>query len=291
MTKKISSILLVITLVLGTMGLSFANEQTEKTNYSINEYDMFKELSKRDVSELSSLGYSKQEVDDIKSYEDIYIKHIEMLSTLSEKALFNHGYSKEQIQLIKDFNHSEKSTLSRNQYEMDRTLSRLGASLSLNTYATGFSYDGDYTRGKLKYSWSWSGIPAFKTTDAVVASWNNWIVEDESCKVYYHQINSGSYSKKKSANFIEESNGTEGAGHEIDMAINDNYYYAKRGSGTLEIRSDVHAKKDFRAYIEYGHSQVVTSVGFSISNGGASGSINFSWGIKKADSDTAKFDF
>lgn len=50
--------------------------------------------------------------------------------------------------------------------------------------------------------------------------------------------------------------GTKGTAHCIDMAIEDNYYKAKRGGGTFDIRSDVHAKKDFTYYLEYGHNAI-----------------------------------
>lgn len=82
---------------------------------------------------------------------------------------------------------------------------------------------------------------------------------------------------------------TKGAAHCIDMAVKDNYYKVKRGGGTFDIRSDVHAKKDFTYYLEYGHSTLSINPSFSIGTGGASFSISFSNGVSRAGSDSGTY--
>lgn len=160
---------------------------------------------------------------------------------------------------------------------------RLGATLTLSATAKDFSYDGNYSRGTLSYSWSWGSVPAFKMQDMIAVSWNNWAVTSNSSSVNYYNVNSGAYYTTKSATFSQDGNGVLGAGHKFSESLSDNYYYAKSGTGYFKVKSDVHAKKDFYYYIAYGHSQLIASINFSVGIGGGDASISFTTGTVIAD--------
>lgn len=167
----------------------------------------------------------------------------------------------------------------------------MAATLYLGASTANFKYDGNYTTGRLAYTWSWSGVPVFKMQDAVAASWNDWAVTSQSSSVNYYVVNTGSFYSTQAATYSSDGNGTKGAGHKFKVAIGDNYYYAKSGSGYFQLQSDVHAKKDFYYYIAYGHSQIFATINFSIGVGGGSASISFTTGTVIEDYVTGNYKF
>lgn len=276
-TKMILIALFTLLICVGSLSMSvFANEYDNENNRSytttINEYDMIVQLAKESEISLRNKGVDDTEILRIKNYKETYDNHIRYLNMLDDKALMSNGYTSDQIKLIRNFNGS------------DADMRALSATLSLTTSTNTFNYDGDYTRGKLSYSWNWSSVPAFKMKDMVAVSWNDWIVTNNSSTVKYYGINSGAYYTQESATFTQDGNGTEGAGHKFNMSKSDNYYYAKKGSGSFSVRSDVHARKDFAYYIAYGHSQLLASISFSVGIGGGDASISFSIGTVIMDS-------
>lgn len=80
---------------------------------------------------------------------------------------------------------------------------------------------------------------------------------DDSSSVLYYNVNTGKYYSMYSASYVEpeDNDRYSGAGHAIQMSKSDNYYYAKEGYGTFELESDTNAKKEFDAYVAYGHTR------------------------------------
>lgn len=243
----------------------FAAESNENS-ITMNEYELVKQLAGESISSLQEKNFDSAEISDIKNYKNVFNKHISNLNTLSDNALIANGYSKSQINIIRNF------------HGTDAELRRLGATLTLSASTHNFKFDGNYTTGKLTYSWKWNSIPAFKMKDMIAASWNNWATTNNSSNIKYYNVNTGAYHTQSAATFSTDSNGTSGAGHKFNVSKSDNYYYAKSGSGSFTVRSDTHAKKDFFYYIAYGHSQLSPSINFSVGIGGADASISFSAG-------------
>lgn len=267
--KKLFSVILSLVILLGVNANAIEIKNDNNINIVINEYDLIKNISEEYSENFQEYGLDSQQYKDILNYKDIYRKHINELNKLTDNSLKNNGYDDQQISIIRSFTGSEDE------------MSRIGASVTIKASTSGFKYDGDYTRGTLKYTWSWSGVPVFKTQDMLAVSWNGWDVTSNVGYADYYGINSGNIYTTKAATYTEDGNGTEGAAHKFKMAIEDNYYYAKDGGGTFTVKSDTHAKKDFYYYMEYGHSQItVSGPSFTVGTGGGSGSISFSFGTQ-----------
>ena len=277
--KKIFTAIISMVLVIAMVGTycAFANDNATKPNgftnqhVSINEYEAIKQLSNKSTDDLEKSGYSSEDITKIRNYKQVFNSHILMLQELSEEVLTKHGYSKEQINVINNFTGS------------DEQMSIASASIYIYATTALFEYPNstDRTSGRLAYGWSWSGVPAFKLTDIVAASWNSWNLTGQSAYVSYYGVNSGTYYTSGTPTFTSPTNSYwNGGGHKIDVEINDNYYYAKLGGGTFDVESDGLYQKDFYYYIEYGHSYIYPTISFSVSvPGGASGSISLSSGV------------
>ncbi len=257
---------------------AFAAE--ENTTVVLSEYEYISELAQESTEQLSEEGYSAEMIEQIKDYKAVYVEHINGLMELDDNTLENLGYSAEQIETIRTFDGSEEQMAS------------LSAQLNLTASCENFRYDGNLTRGRLNYSWSWAGVPGFKTQDMVAVSWNDWYVENDMGWVDYYAQNTGAYHTSTFPEYTNDGNGMTGAGHKIDMTMDDNYYYAKQGHGYFDVRSDVHAQKDFYYHIEYGHSELWPTISFSVSlKGGFDGSISFSSRVNPVAKKTGNYLF
>lgn len=280
--KKFLSLVLCLTMVFSLSAINSAaeNGNPQQQEIIINEYEALKQLAEESSATLSKAGYTSDEIMQIKNYNQTYANHITELQTLCDTALSNHGYTVDQIDIIKNFTGTEEE------------MSLLGSSLNIYSATALFSYtNGGRTTGRLAYNWNWVGIPVIKTRDMVATSWNSWTVTGNSSYISYYSVN-GEYYDTESATFTYPTNDTwNGAGHKFDMTRSDNYYYAKSGGGTFDVRSDGLYQKDFLYYIEYGHSTLSYNIDFSVGiPGGASGSISFSHNsVKKAGGDSGSY--
>ncbi len=273
MIKKLLAILLGVLLITSMSTPSFAKVdgkdevKTPPANngkVAINEYEKAKELALKSTDELSALGYSSDEIAQIKDYHKNYVKHLKKLQKLDDATLLRLGYTSDQILVLRNFDESEtQATI-------------LSATMTLYSNTANFRYpDNTYTKGRLAYGWYWTGVPAFKLQDAVAVSWNDWVVESNTSYVSYYRIDGIPYTDLP-ATYTTDGNGTEGAGHKFNVGLQDNLYYARSGGGSFDIRSDVHAMKDFYYYMAYGHKEYTGTISFSIGKGGADASITFS---------------
>ena len=286
--KKVISAFLSMTLIFALSAPAFAAEYNSfdpslggfsQITVTYNEFDLAKELSQKAYATYQSNEYSASELSDIQNYQESFSQHINMLNTLPDETLTAHGYTQDQIVKIRTFNGSEAE------------MRAIASTVTISATTANFTYDGNYSRGRLAYSWEWTGVPNFKMIDLIAVSWNDWIVEYEMSEISYYGVHTGETYTSLEGVFSEDSNGTVGAAHKFNMLIDD-YYYAKRGVGRFDIRSDVHAEKDFFYYLEYGHSQVVMSTpSFTVGSGGADGSISFSLGVVTAGSKQGEYRF
>lgn len=101
--RKVMAFLLSF-LMLFSVNLSISASGIDETTSKvrINEYEMIKSIAKKSDTELDELGYSKEEINKIKNYEKEYSKHLEKLSKLEEKNLKKMGYSAEKIKKLKN---------------------------------------------------------------------------------------------------------------------------------------------------------------------------------------------
>lgn len=280
MKKIVSAIMSLIMLFLPSC-FAFADDGHINGNkgitYSINEYESLKELAQNSKSELMALGYSGEDLTNIINYEENYRNHIHSLQSLTDEQLTNCGYNAEQIRMLRNFQGT------------DEEMTKLGAELTLNVRTAAFRFTGERTEGGIIYDWKWSGIPQIKMTDAVVVSWNDWIVTSEQSYVLYHNTSSWAYSHMDTGTLIHPDGepSSYGAGHSFKMQTDYVTNWAQNGGGSIYVQSTEYAKKDFYYFIEYGHSTIKTSIGFSVGfPGGASGSISWSLGVVRQASES-----
>ncbi len=258
--KKIMSLVVALLMVFAFSASAFANSDTQKVQkVKINEYQMLKELSKKSESEMKKLGYSSKDVEKIKNHEEEYVKHLKKYAELDDESLKNLGYSSEKIQMLRVYDGSEAQTLA------------LGAEVNIQLtidYVT-WSESQQRTNARLEYNYDWDGVPLVKMTDLVAVSWNNWVINGKYAVTTYKHIYGTQPDIYDNPTFVE-NDGPEvyGAGYEIEMTKQDNYYWAQSGQGIFTLYHN-NGREDLSAYVAYGHFGVSLTPSFFIPGFGA----------------------
>lgn len=284
-TRKFITALIFLLCMIGMLVPAYADGQPIEsssntvTSVSLNEFELVRDFSHKSTAELAAIGYSTEEIEQIHNYRQAYAEHVEQLNQLEDDVLLHHGYTLDQISDIRNFTGDEAQ------------MARIGATLTISTSTVQFNYDGNYSRGILAYTWKWNGVPEFKLYDMVSVSWNDWVVENNRSVVDYFYVSSGQAYGSFPATFTQDGNGTEGAAHKFVMQMENVLCYAKSGSGSFSVRSDVHAAKDFYYFIAYGHSRLTGNISFSVGVGGADASISFSMGVVTEASHSGNYRF
>ena len=283
--KKVVSMLLVLSLVLGMGTVAFAETSKDITGElggtvkvsTSNEYARLKELAKEGEFSLVKQGYTKSEIIEIRDYKENYIKHIEKLGDLEDQALNNLGYNEEQIKMIRNFKGSEAE------------LYGLSATLSLNIRIASFEFKENdpkssrYNKGTFEFGWAWDGIPMSTSTDLVGASWNSWAITSRDSTIRYFDMTTGAY-KKATAGTKKDPTGAGtigGAGYKFPLRISSENLFARNGQVTFKLKSDVHDLKDFYYYVAYGHTVLTVSPSFSVSGSGPNVGLSFGSGVNE----------
>ncbi len=148
----------------------FANEQPQITNnyQYINEYDMYCDLKEKSEKELLVYGYSKEEVQAIRDFN--YEEAVRQRAKLPTETLIKYGYTKEEIIELKELEKLEtipSSTL--------KAISRGTLGSSIRVTKKGKLVEGGKTVNyvDLKYSFKWKRVPVFTLTDLVVIAFNS----------------------------------------------------------------------------------------------------------------------
>lgn len=283
--KKVLSMLLVLSLVLGMGTVAFAetfNDITDELGDTMkvstcNEFAMLKELAKEGEFSLIKQGYTKSEILEIRDYKENYIKHIEKLGDLEDQALTNLGYDEEQIKMIRNFKGSEAE------------LYGLSATLTLNVTKASFEFkesdpkSSRYNKGSFELGWAWNGIPMSTSTDLVGASWNSWAITSRSSSIKYYDMTTGTYKKTTAATQKDPTGaGTiGGAGYKFPLRISSENLFARNGQAIFKLKSDVHDLKDFYYYAAYGHTVLTVSPSFSVSGSGLNVGLSFGSGVNE----------
>lgn len=252
--RKVMAFLLSF-LMLFSVNLSISASGIDETTSKvrINEYEMIKSIAKKSDTELDELGYSKEEINKIKNYEKEYSKHLEKLSKLEEKNLKKMGYSAEKIKKLKEFDGSEEQ------------ITTLAATLYLTLtcdYVT-FSTSQNRTNARITYDFEWVGQPAFLFADIVALSWNDWQIAGKYAYVNYVHVY-GSEPDYIGYPTFQPNNGPSsyGAGYKWSMSDDDNYFWAQSGTGIFSLYYNYYLH-DLSVYAEYGHSTLAISPSFS----------------------------
>lgn len=270
--EKVLSALMAATMACSMATPAFAtqapiamDEQSTHSEAITNEYLAMKEMSEESNDELMAVGYSVQEVSEIRNYKDLYDEHILNLAKLDEDKLAAFGYREEQIDVIKNF---EPSTAT----EEDRSL----ISAHCITTSTISNYTGK--TATITSTFNWDGVPSFKFTDCFVTSWNNWQIDSKvSSPITYVNVNDPSKTYKRNTQSWKDSDTgltSYGIGISFPVSQDDNYYYADSGRCTFRVKSA--SIQNIETASRYGHTQIAPSISFSLPGGVA---ISFAPGI------------
>ncbi|SHF85521.1 hypothetical protein [Ornithinibacillus halophilus] len=220
-------------------------------------------MSQNSSSRLKINGFSEDEIEIIHNLDEVYTNHLKANSKLSDKELENLGYSKDQIDLLRNYEGKEEETI------------KLAATLTLRLSAPYVRHNSftNRTNAQLGVNWTWAGVPLIKRTDIIGVSWNDWHVTSSSGSLTYIPITGSPGYLYESATILANNGPASfGRGIRIPMTQQDNYWWARSGSATFDLNGAHTGRKDLTAYAEYGHTTINITPGFSIPGYGA---INF----------------
>lgn len=237
----------------------------------INEYDEFKNLQNTDEKELLTLGWTVQEIKDLKEFD--FEKAVKERALLSNEQLSKMGYSSDKISL---FNEISDEILS------EEDLRALAGVLTLNVSFRSIANAGrDWY---IDYGWFWDPQPIFLMKDIVgvkaLGSVNGTVaiptlMSDSTCFTTYEYYNM-QYSHKIDSTFKR-----------VDLNLAQNVFnmqstgssglktWARSGSGRLHFNNTTTMDR-FKVAIQYGHSQFAFDPSIDLSiGGGISGGVSF----------------
>lgn len=251
--KKILSLLFSFILLLTCTIPAFAAPATQ-TRTVTNEYEALMELYGNSTSQLKQKGYTNDEIQNIKNFEETYNQHILKIAKLDPSVLSKHGYTLQQIQKIKNFNPTTATT-------EDKIL------LSATCETTSFIDEYTGTTGRVTTTFEWTGIPAFKMTDILATAWNNWYITGKSANIEYVKINNPNDTFSQTPTYKKSDTGLEsfGASYYFPAAERDNYYYARSGSSIFVLGCE--SKQHLETAGRLGHQEGVASLSVSIRGG------------------------
>ncbi len=252
--KRLLSFFLSLSLLFILPTAAFAVSPVTKITTVTNEFEAMLALDQMTDGELVAQGYDNEYISTVRNAVSLFDEHIEFLATLSDANLLAAGYSQSQIQGIKSYN-PETSTNS----------TRAALSGECRTYSTIDNYTG--TTGRITSEFEWIGIPAFKTTDVLITTWNNWQITGKSANIKYTHIYGSEPSYWQTPTYQEPESGmtSYGSGYRYPAALEDNYFYASEGFSifVLSRQSSSHLETTARV----SHAQLNANFTYGISSG------------------------
>lgn len=251
--KKIFSLLFSF-ILLFTYTMPVFAAPVNQTRTVTNEYEALMELYGNSTSQLKQQGYTKDEIQNIKNFDETYNQHILKIAQLDPSILSAHGYTSQQIQKIKSFNPSTATT-------EDKIL----LSATCETTSSIDNYTG--TTGRVTTTFEWSGIPVFKMTDILATAWNNWYIKGKSANIEYANINNPNDTFSETPTYKKSDTGLEsfGASYYFPASKQDNYYYARSGFSIFVLGCNT--KQHLETAGRLGHQEGVASLSVSIRGG------------------------
>ena len=248
-----------------------SNNSEEENIITQNEYLVMTSLDQKSDSSLMKLGYSSQEISDIRDYKTNYKEHLNSLKNLDSSTLKNMEYDDNQIEVIKNLNGLES--------EMD--LARASASVVIQF--NGDLYPGSArSNATVNFWFNWKGMTSARGTD-MVAIYNGagmYYYEDQS---YLNVKNYNTSSGKTTTSKIKPTmHGANNKCISFKFKTNVPYSktcYAKSGMGRVKM---TRAKmiKEVGVRVAYGKGNVSLTPSISIP---PSGGISFTNGCKQMD--------
>ncbi|WNY27779.1 hypothetical protein [Methanolapillus ohkumae] len=258
------------------------SEENDSATATINEFEFVSNLSKQSEKSLKISGFSDDDIKIIKNYDNEFKKHIKLINeTYSDDELIGFGYTKNEVELIRNFDSSAK------------TSADLAANMTVKfTILEPLKYNSskNETTIKVKYEYQWTRLPVWAFTDSFALGWNDInLGPNTSIHTYGYSPVTINYYKgstlTKSVSGSSSVDGFYGTKYQFPMQISSApQSHAMNGIGTVSLKrqGDV---SDVRFHIYYVHSKAVLTYSFTI---GALG-ISFSTGGNGVDSNGWEF--
>lgn len=276
--KKVLMSCMILTLSFG--GSSFASENKSSSGeYSINEYELVKQLEQKSDTQLRSIGYDDEEINQIRNYDELFKENIEEIKSIDEDVLKNDfQYTDEQIDVIQNFDGSESQ------------MAKASASVTVKATKNSSSLTSKLSKLNVKIRFVWSGVPAIQFNDSfAMVNSENMFYDNKSTLFTCTYVAGNGYQKTYQFSLKANEAGTTGA--DVSFPVYKNYgtkYYLKSGSANVSLgREHTSANRIITCGIgvAYGHV-LVPSTSINVTYKGLG--ITFSGKVSKTD-DTFKF--
>lgn len=262
-TKLVVVFSLIFFLLCSSVG--FAAPSLEKTNDNVNvtnEYLLIKELQRKSTAELLEFGYNSNNIDELRKID--YAAILKERSKLDDNLLRNMGYTKEQIEILRNFEGTEEEIIA------------LSASLFFDARRTKWEYVNGTQYFDVWFNWEWSTVPATLNTDIIGAGWSESMYLTTSTTQSYHTVTYRNFRNNTTHTQrfgFEREGAASGAYSSFPAGKNYvsspvNYDWAQRGNGYIRVHRDSYQPiLQCEMNIAYGANRYSVTPGISIGTG------------------------
>lgn len=234
-----------------------------------NEYTQLQKLQAMKNFELIQLGFTSTQIQEIRNVN--YPEVLKERANLPQAKLAAMGYSPNEIIQLKNYDGSSLQA-----YSLGATLSLTIDKGTLSNGRYTYNSSSNRTYWQNNYKWSWSSTPAMMFTDTVGAGWAPTMsLYSSSSTVNYKNYQSGSSAGTVTSSFALKGTNTAKSGNfEVaDYYAKGRYNWAYKGSGFVKVSASGKIR-DLQMDIAYGHAtwavtpfiSIPLGIGFSFSN-------------------------
>ena len=189
--KKIVSLLLIFIFMIMTITSVGANDNINEgrvagQTITCSELEGIEKLKNQSDQELINQGYTKNEIEEIRNLDPE--KELLKRAQMDSNTLKNMGYSDKQIETFKKYRNKSNCIT-----QEDITI--LASKMTVNTSHSGFTHSSaNGTRAYVHFTWAWSSLPLFRLNDMVAFRWGKGFSSSTSAsslKVTYRNETTG----------------------------------------------------------------------------------------------------
>lgn len=230
----------------------------EYNSVTISERDMIHDLQQLSDEELKKLGYTDNEISELRQVNDEYV--VKVMRAKTDEELLSMGLTPRQIDII------------RNSGNITLAASESFGKVTYTIQKISYTYKSSNTKLQLRATWQWSSSPVFVMTDtfACTTSDSKFTKESASCVANYRLSKGGTILKRTNPSVKTKSSG-RGTYVEIPMAYlhSDGIRKMKAFDGILNVTFKATGEKisSVGASSKYIHSKVGVTPSVSFRSG------------------------
>ncbi len=227
--KRIISIcvLLLLTMSFTTSAFASIEEPETGTTWEISEYDYIKCMQSKTDEELSKLGFSDEQIEELRNIDLAQIAY--KIKNSSDEELIERGLNSQQINEIKNTNNEEiilRNTLGKCTYNMKAVKLEYNSKKKISYLKT-------------KLTWNWSAVPIQTLIDEVAVTTNESFYRNENSSYNKTTINyykDGKKSNTRKTITVNQDTNSAGTGVYSQIPMVNSYsddkhkWYAMSGS-------------------------------------------------------------